>query len=326
MNQVWSVAGHLADGAVHSGEELGAKLHITRAAVWKNIQQLILLNVPIQTVRGQGYCIPGGLELLNAEAIQQQLSALGVAFPYQLDIFPGIPSTQNYLLDALKKSTPMTMPWICLAEHQHAGRGRHERRWVSAFGRNIYLSLAWQFDAFPRDFSALSLMVAVVTTRVLKQLGVGPLGVKWPNDLVSNDKKLGGILIEVQGQSEGPTTVVIGIGINGELPTTATDHIEQPWTDIKQVTGKALPRNQTVAALIAQLTQAIPVFKQAGLQPFLAEWQQFDALIHREICVHTIAEKQPGIACGIDASGALMVDKGGEISRYRSGEVRVRLR
>src|SRR5690606_2045397 len=151
----------LADGDYHSGEELGALLGVSRAAVWKHVQKLEHLGVELSSQRSKGYRIAGGLELLQEQAIVAAMPE-GSAPPL-LVILPETDSTNSYLINTQGLPTAT----VCLAERQLAGRGRRGRAWVSPFARNIYLSVLWRFEGGASVLEGLSLAVGVAITRAL---------------------------------------------------------------------------------------------------------------------------------------------------------------
>ncbi|HSJ49279.1 MAG TPA: biotin--[acetyl-CoA-carboxylase] ligase, partial [Gammaproteobacteria bacterium] len=164
---------------------------------------------------------------------------------------------------------------VCLAERQTRGKGRRGRNWVSPYGTNLYLSLSWRFESGLSALAGLSLVVGISLIRALQQLGVEGAGLKWPNDIYLQGAKLAGVLIEVSGESAGPCSAVIGIGVNVAMPEQQGRHIDQRWTDLR-AHGIPVARNQLAAALLEQLLPALAEFARHGMQPFQEEWQRPD--------------------------------------------------
>ncbi|HEY0894151.1 MAG TPA: biotin--[acetyl-CoA-carboxylase] ligase, partial [Cellvibrio sp.] len=179
----------LADGELHSGEELGLLLGVSRAAVWKHLQKLEGLGIRLLSIKGRGYCIDGGLDLLDLEKIEAQIHS---SLPIKLNLFPQIDSTNAYLM---RHTNPALQ--VCLAESQSAGRGRRGRVWVSPFAQNIYCSIGWGFEGGVAALEGLSLAVGLVIVRTLQCYGIAGLELKWPNDVLYHDHKLAGVLIEM---------------------------------------------------------------------------------------------------------------------------------
>ncbi|PPY07395.1 biotin--[acetyl-CoA-carboxylase] synthetase, partial [Cronobacter sakazakii] len=182
----------LADGEFHSGEQLGEKLGMSRAAINKHIQTLRDWGIDVFTVPGKGYSLPGPIQLLNESFIHSHIKSGSVT------VLPVIDSTNQYLLDRLSE---LESGDACIAEYQQAGRGRRGRKWFSPFGANLYLSMYWRLEQGPAAAIGLSLVIGIVMAEVLHELGAAQVRVKWPNDLYLHDRKLAGILVELTGKT-----------------------------------------------------------------------------------------------------------------------------
>ena len=314
----------LSDGEFHSGETLGAVLGVSRMAVWKHLKALRESGVDFEVVRGRGYRFPAIIELLDREAI---LSATDVATRRSLgeiDILLDTDSTNNRLREQALQGAASGS--VCLAEMQHAGRGRRGRAWVSPFAANLYLSLLWRSAAGAAALGGLSLVVGIALIRCLQSFGIDTAAMKWHNDIVVNDAKLAGILIDVVGETSGPCAVIIGVGINVAMPQIAAAGIEQSWTDMRTVTGRdTISRNQLAARLLDHMLPVIATFESDGLQPFLDEWNRFDSVKGCQINLQLSGETVSGKACGVDAGGALLVETSAGRQRFASGEVSLRV-
>ena len=310
---------HLAEGP-RSGSELARAFGLTRAAVWKRIQSLREAGIGILARPGTGYVLETPLDLLDAARIQSDLPADAAREIATCELAWRIDSTNAELLR--RPASPRLQ--VLLAESQTAGRGRRGRAWASPLAAHLYLSMQRRFDGGIAALSGLSIAVGVATAETLRALGFPMVGLKWPNDLVANDRKLGGILIEFGGEESGIVRAVIGVGINVRMPAAAARGIDQPWTDLQQL-GPCVPsRNALASALIAALARALRAFAEGGLGPFLARWNALDALDGRAIEVITGARREPGIALGIDARGALRVRHADAERSYHSAEISVR--
>jgi BirA family biotin operon repressor/biotin-[acetyl-CoA-carboxylase] ligase len=212
---------------------------------------------------------------------------------------------------------------VLLAECQTAGRGRRGRSWVSPPARNIYFSLGWRFDASIASLVCLPLVVALATCRSLASAGLEDHAIKWPNDIVIGERKLGGCLVEIQADAQGSPTAVIGIGINVHMPVIPDGAIDQPWTDL----ARWLPdvsRNQLATALICDLFLCINLFSDKGFRAFEPEWSDRDALSGKEVVVIRGTEKIHGVSQGISNRGGLLLETARGIEEFHSGEVSVR--
>jgi len=314
----------LSDGQFHSGEALGATLGVSRMAVWKHLQALRELGVDVAIVRGKGYRLPAPVELLDGVAILAGAGAETRAALAEVDVLLEVDSTNNRLREQALQGAPAGS--VCLAEIQHAGRGRRGRAWVSPFAANLYLSLLWRSAAGAAALGGLSLVAGIAVLRCMRDFGVHSAGLKWPNDILADSAKLAGILIDVVGESSGPCAVIIGVGINVAMPAPAAADIDQTWTDLQTLTGcTGISRNRLAACLLDHVLPAIGAFEAEGLQPFLEEWRCHDIVDGREVDLRLANEVIRGTARGIDAGGALLVDTDTGRRRFASGEVSVRV-
>ncbi|WP_235263807.1 biotin--[acetyl-CoA-carboxylase] ligase [Nitrincola sp. A-D6] len=216
----------LSDGAFHSGRELGEALQISRTAVWKQIKALEALGLEVFSIRGRGYRIPGGVDLIDLDRLKSLLESTSSIFLEEVDLRLSTGSTNELALEGLRHGVHRG---LYVAEQQTAGRGRRGRQWVSPFASGLYFSLAWRFRCGVTALEGLSLTVGLALKRVLDKAGYADIGVKWPNDLLVNGKKLAGVLIEVTGDTAVESQLVIGIGMNTALREAETGCIDQHW-------------------------------------------------------------------------------------------------
>lgn len=303
----------LADGEFHSGEQFGATLGMSRAAINKHIQTVRDWGVDVFTVPGKGYRLYAPLQLLDESAIRARLPA------GRLAVLPVIDSTNQYLIERIGSVQPGD---ACVAEYQAQGRGRRGRQWISPFGNNLYLSLYWRLEQGPAAAGGLSLMVGIVMAEVLQRLGADGVRVKWPNDLYLNDRKLAGILVEISGKAGDAAHIVIGAGINLAMREGAAGKIDQGWINLQEA-GIAIDRNALAAELTDTLRQALR-HERDGFAPFVARWQALDNFYDRPVKLLIGDREIKGIARGIDAQGALLLEQEGEIHAYLGGEISLR--
>lgn len=313
----------LADGRFRSGEVLGAYLGVSRAAVWKQLRALKHLGVDIQAVRGRGYRVAYPIEFLNADALRSRMTASALATVARLEIIAELDSTNTYLKRLAQEGAPGGT--VCLAETQRAGRGRLGRVWVSPFASNLYLSMLWRFADGPAALAGLSLVAGVALVQALKHFVPQGLGLKWPNDVQWQGHKLAGVLIEVAGESAGPSHAVIGIGINVRMPESAAQDIGQPWTDLARCLGDAPSRNALAAAVLDALIESLRGFESDGLAPFLEAWREHDVMTGKSVQLRLPNGVIAGEAQGIDANGALVLRVGDELRRFAAGEISLRI-
>jgi len=314
----------LADGRFHSGQALGAELGMSRAAIWKILRQLReQWGIDVQSVPGRGYRLARPVALLDRACIEAQLDAQTRQAITDVAVHWCLESTNAHLLERTRHQDIHGR--LVLAEQQSAGRGRRGRRWHSPPTANLYLSLGWRF-ASSESLAGLSPAVAVAVWRALADLDVTRHGIKWPNDLWWQSRKLAGILLELRGEAEGPWQVVIGIGLNVAMPRGHHAHIDQPWVDLATILGAPPDRNRLTAVLTNHLVATLQAHAEHGLAASLADWQQADLLRDRPIVLHRQAGSVTGIARGIDGEGALRVETSSGITSWHAGEVSVRPR
>ena len=311
----------LADGEFHSGTELSDVLGVSRSAVWKQLNGLAGLGLQHSAVSGKGYRLDKPLELLDRLEINEAVNDQAKALISSFEIHDQIDSTNNYLVELSHNNAPSGS--ICFAEYQTAGKGRRGRQWVSPYGSNIYLSILWRFQQGPAAISGLSLAIGVAVIRALKQHHVNDIGLKWPNDIYSQGKKLGGILVEVSGETDGPCVAVIGLGLNLYLPETEAEAITQAWTDLSKITGQnKLFRNKLAGTLLNHLLPVIAGYEGVGIKAYLDEWRGYDCLKGESATLFIAQQQFDGIVQGIDDNGMLLIKRpDGNVQTFASGEV-----
>lgn len=313
----------LSDGRFHSGEALGSALGVSRAQIWQVIKSLAAYGVSVESVRGQGYRLSSPLSLLDSELITANVADATKSVLRSFELFFSIDSTNAYLMKRAREGSASGS--VCIAEHQSAGMGRRGRNWVSPLGRNLYLSLLWRFPDGPARLGGLSLIMAMAVIDALHSVGVNGLAAKWPNDIVSRNGKVGGILMEVAGEHNGPCYVVIGIGLNIGMPLTAGSAIEQSWSNIITSQVDTPSRNVVAIALLDHLFEAIRNFETEGAASFMHRWSKYDFTRGKEVNIQLHDKSVSGVALGVDERGFLIVAHDGRLAHYSSGEISLRL-
>lgn len=312
----------LAGGGFYSGQALGNQLGLTRAAVWKHIQQLQNFGVEINSIRGKGYRLPEPLELLDSSQIRAGLAEHVESSISRFDCFAQVGSTNSHLTEWALKN-PGAKAAICLAESQSAGRGRRGKKWFSPFARNIYLSCAWRFDQGLSALSGLSLAVGVLIADLIEQRWSKKIHLKWPNDLLYENKKLGGVLIELSGDFSGDCFVVVGIGLNYAMPSAQIKNIDQPVCDLSSM-GIQVSRNLLVIELINRLIDLFEKYTSQGFEHYKDSWLARAAFLNEAVKL-SLGEKEIfGTFCSVDSQGSLVLDVGGEKRMFSGGEMSLR--
>lgn len=304
----------LADGAFHSGEQIGVKLGISRAAISQQIKSLRLLGLEIFSVTGKGYRLNTPLQLLNRESIQQHLNDVPVHTCAVID------STNQYMMAQLDR-------WqkgeCLLAETQTAGRGRRGRQWHSPFGSQFIMSMYWRLDDGPSAAMGLSLAIGVAVVQALESVGYRDLSLKWPNDIYMARRKLAGILVEMSAAVGGICHLVIGVGVNLNLPDAVIAQLDQPCAHLAEQ-PVVVDRNQLSATIIRALRNALALFEKQGLTAFLMDWNRLDIFMQQPVKVLLGSQVIHGIYCGIDGQGNMLLQDLEGMHKFVGGEISLR--
>ena len=320
----------LADGRFHSGQLLAEQFGCTRGAVWYRIHGVEALGLRVFKVRGRGYRLAEPLDLLDAAELRRRVAARAPTL--SLELLDECESTNSYLMQRL---AALPSGRVVACEHQSAGRGRRGKRWTSGVGASLTFSVAWRFSCGTAALAGLSLAVAVAVAEALESSGYARIALKWPNDLLHDGRKLGGILIEVSGDPQGATGAVIGVGLNVRLPAALAGEIDRPVTDLAAMTRTALDgveadsaapsRTQLLAVVLEHLAAALARYEREGFAAFRDAWLSRHAHRGRQVAIvqdgRTLTE---GEALGVAADGALLLRSARGVEHIHSGEVSLR--
>lgn len=296
----------LNQGGFISGQLLGEQLGISRAAVGKHISSLQEMGLDIFKVSGKGYCLNNNVGLLSSDAIKTKYQQLG-GKTAQVDVQPIIDSTNSELMRRIQVNPALESGSVVVAEMQEAGRGRRGRVWQSPFGTNLYYSYFWCLDDGLQAAMGVSIAVGLAVYDALKTLYQLDVELKWPNDIYLNKEKLAGVLVELDGQPQGPCQLVIGIGINLQMPESASQQIDQAWTDLSQHC-QTIDKNDLVAQLTFSLEQRLAEFSEHGLQQMYQQWNSLNAFAKQYVELSTGNRSWQGICEGIDGLGGFVLD------------------
>lgn len=311
----------LAAGKARTGPAMARELGISRAAVWKQIEALRTAGLDIGSGAG-GYRLARPLDRLDPGAI---LSRLPPALKRRVGLIENHWRLDSTSSECLRRAAQLPDASFVFADWQVAGRGRRGRQWVSPPAVNLQFSCFRHFAHGYAALSGLSLAVGVAVAEALEDCGARGVGLKWPNDLVHDDAKLGGVLIELGGEFMGPCHAVIGVGINLRIPAEVRHALGRPCTDLASLCGARVPsRNVLAGALIVRLVKALDVFEAKGFGAFAEPWAARDALAGRTIRVDGARGVFEGQAVGVDARGALRVRRADGEQCLDSAEVTVR--
>ena len=322
-NLTFPILNLLADGQFHSGEALAQRFKVTRATIWNALKHAESLGVEVFSVRGRGYKLPQAIELLDKNLVLAAIGAQREWFNVQL--LDEVVSTNTYLMQQ-KDAAHAT----CVAAHvQTHGKGRRGRTWVSHLGASLTFSLLWRFSCGAAGLSGLSLAVGVALIRAFNSLGVNNVQLKWPNDvLVTNKntpKKLAGILIELQGDLEGPSAAVIGVGVNLNLPKNVLESIDQPATDLISVSEKSIKQSELLGVILMHLADILSAFENQGFIGLRDEWLRYHAYQNKPVrMLLPNGTDVQGVVKSVADDGILLVETALGLQRFSAGEISLR--
>ncbi|MFZ7217800.1 bifunctional biotin--[acetyl-CoA-carboxylase] ligase/biotin operon repressor BirA [Avibacterium avium] len=300
----------LADGKRNSRQNLTALLHCDETQLNAHIQALSELGIKFE-LSGDEIQLKPELPLLSAEKIEQRLT------PYPVLVKPVIHSTNQFLLEQIEQ---LEKGQLCLAEYQYAGRGRRGRDWLSPFAGQIILSSYWTFPPHI-SLNGLSLVIGIVIAETLQAFGVQSIGLKWPNDVLLQGRKLAGVLVEIANRKNGLLNLIIGIGINLALPKQT--NINQPWAELREILPH-FDRDEIIIALVQRLYHYLDLFEQKGMAFFHSRWAEWDAFLNQPVSLISENSSQHGIERGIDSEGYLLLETEQGLVRFNGGEVSLR--
>jgi BirA family biotin operon repressor/biotin-[acetyl-CoA-carboxylase] ligase len=310
---------YLAEGALCSGQWLGEQLGISRTAVAKHLEQLQQYGLDLYKIKGKGYRLAQPVQLLDAALIKElQLQQAPVWVQSVTD------STNSQLMQKLKDGVVPEKGSVLVAEAQTAGRGRRGKQWFSPFGCNLYFSMYWQLEQGIQAAMGLSLVVGLAIAKVLQQQWQLPVRLKWPNDLYLDHKKLGGILVDLAGQTHAQCDVVIGLGLNIRMPDQTDKAVDQPWADLTSALGQAIDRNLLVALLQHQLVSELQQFSQHGFASYVQEFNRLDQFAGEQVTLSSGSQSITGLCAGVDAQGGLVLENNGQKQSFYGGELSLR--
>lgn len=310
----------LSDGDIHSGESLAGQLGVSRTAVWKQIRRAIDEGFRIETIRGRGYQLISSVDLLDQSAILETVAA-NHRETLSLAVLDEVDSTNAEVVRMLADSVPGTP--VVIADCQTAGRGRRGRVWSSPRGQNLYLSMGLTFHGGFSVLDGLSLVLGVAVANALESMGAEGIGLKWPNDIFLPGGKLGGILIELQGElQEGVVQVIAGIGINVHMAK--ADEVDQPWSSLSNgCPNVTWTRNAIAGTIISAVFDASHQFSDQGFRDFREPWQRRDIFSGRAL--QAKGGEVHGTGVGIDDTGNYLVRTSNGVVPVRAGEISLRV-
>ena len=298
-----------------SGEDISGKLGISRAAVWKHIHQLRDDGFDIAAVPHLGYRLEALPDKMFASEISWQLNTKVIGA--KIYTYESVPSTMDIAFDLAVKGAAEGV--VVCAEAQTKGRGRLGRHWYSPKDSGLYFSFILRPPILPAQAPKLTLLAAVSTCLAIRNMAGLPVLIKWPNDILIKEKKLGGILTELNAETDRIKFVVVGIGIN---VNTAKHNLPAHAVSLKEALGKSVSRVDLLKEILRQLDKDYLLFKKEGFHPIVEQWRQFSATLGCRVKVLCQKEHIEGEAVDVDTDGGLLIRKdSGFVEKIMSGDV-----
>lgn len=261
---------------------------------------------------------------LDAAEIRRSLMEHSAPYLDCIEVFERIDSTNSYLKD--QAAPPPGQFRVAIAEHQTAGRGRHDKQWISSPGGSLCLSLSYRFQQIPTELQALTLALGIGTANALTEVGVGGIQLKWPNDLLVANGKLGGILTETLIRGDSDVVLIAGIGLNIELEPKLAEAELSEWADSATCLASImsdLPSRERLSAIIVEaLMSTCRTFASSGFESFAGQFPAYDWLNGKTLVIDTAEGLVNGTAAGIAEDGALLIDTASGTRKIHAGSVK----
>lgn len=312
----------LADGELHSGEQIGRTLGLSSLEVGELVEDLEALPLSVLRSSGDVYRLEERLDLYDGHLLVERMKRESPGL--SVEVLDECPSTNTALAERARAGAAHGTVLVC--ERQSAGRGRRGNTWVSTVGGSVIFSVLWRFSRGSGTLAGLSLAVAVSAAEALERLGVRGVAVKWPNDLYCQGGKLGGILIETSGGTAGSSAAVIGIGVNMRLGASERERVGRPVADIATSSAAIPSRTAVLAGLLASVASALDRFSREGFAPFRRAWLERHAWQGKRVILSQ-AERRvaEGEVVGIAEDGALELASERGIQRFHNGDLSLSL-
>lgn len=310
-----------ARGGWISGQQLGAALGVSRAAVSKHVKALQQEGYRIESATRKGYRLRKDDDPVSAVLLREALRtrALGqVSISYRVRTG----STNDDAKHAASQGAPHGS--VFLADTQTAGRGRLGRSWISPPGVGVYISVILQPDLALGDVPLVSIAAALATAEAVREQTTLPVRIKWPNDVLLCDKKVAGVLTEMSADMDRVEYVVVGVGINVNTPSSAlpADRLIYPASSLMVEAGERACRVAVVAKWLERLEHWVDCLVAQGGDPLVRAWQEASGSVGQQVCVSTAKETVEGRIVGLGEGGALTLKLAdGSVRSILSGDL-----
>ena len=303
-----------------SGAALATKLGISRVAIWQHMEKLRSAGFEFEAQRARGYRLSARPRTLHTALIETQLRLRSRSF--SLSVVDTIDSTNDEAARQLASGRPA--PFAILARQQTRGRGRFGRAWHSDSTGNLYASFAFRPRVEPERMQTFTLWMGLNVCELLANFARVQPGIKWPNDILFNGRKAGGMLTEARVDADQMRDLIFGLGLNVNAPANGWPaELSRRAISLEEVTGTPLDINRLAAALIGRVLLAYQSFVDSEhLGTFADLWHRYDLLRGQSITLLEGGRRHHGLVTGFDDEGALLLrDSQGRVQRFRAGEV-----
>lgn len=310
-------------GGYVSGEEISRQLGVSRTAVWKHIQEIKQAGYDIEAHSRRGYILHQTPDLLLPDEIKAVLTTevLGREIHYYPELMSTNTEAKKLAMEGCPEGT------IVVTETQSAGRGRLSRGWFSPKGGGIWMSLVLRPPFNPKDAPKCTLMAAVAINSAIRKAAGVYSGIKWPNDILWNGKKLVGILTEMSAEFDVINYVVIGMGININIPARQfPQEISNVASSLSAAAGHKVERLPLLSAILQEFERLYKSVSAEGFATVLDEWRAQSVTLGQVVDVIAVNHSFTGTAVNIDEDGALLVETADGLKRVIAGDVSIRAR
>jgi BirA family biotin operon repressor/biotin-[acetyl-CoA-carboxylase] ligase len=307
-------------GEYVSGQKISEELGISRTAVWKHIRVLKTRGYVIESYTKRGYCLLEAPELLLPELVSEGLETK--IFGRKIHYLEKVDSTNNVAKKLAEEGAEEGT--IVLAEEQSGGRGRLERSFLSPFAQGVWFSLILRPTFLPMEVSKMTLLAAVALTKALHKMGLVECGIKWPNDILVKNRKVVGILTELNASMEHINYLIMGIGINTSLTKKALPKDLRKTVTSFTIENIPVHRQTLLQEVLLQLERYYEIAETEGFKPILAEWKVLSMMMGKDVEVIEPGRSFKGKAVDLDANGNLIVETETGRETVLAGDVRVR--
>ncbi|QDR83373.1 biotin--[acetyl-CoA-carboxylase] ligase [Sporomusa termitida] len=308
-------------GQYVSGEDISHTLKVSRTAVWKHIRGLKEDGYDIEAHPRLGYALRHNTDRLLPAEIKAQLTSriLGREIHY----FSETDSTNNEAKKLAADGCPEGT--VVVAEAQVSGRGRLARGWFSPYGKGIWLSVVLRPPFSPMEAAKCTLMAAVAVNRAINAVTGAGCGIKWPNDILCNGRKVVGILTEMSAEMDAINHIIIGMGINVNIePFDFPAELAATATSLAIASGHQVSRLKLLTTILAELENVYIPVKTSGFGSVLEDWKSQSITLGQLVDVRGFDRSFTGVAINIDVDGALLIETAQGLERVLAGDVSIR--